>query len=244
MIRSSRVTAIFSLLLSLCGLIQAAQHPHRVTVFLPADLVSEKVEAHYVLYGPFGAYGGTASPKADSQSVEIRTVVDGKPASQVRMFVWAAGCRIATFDVPLPEFSDVYLFFPCIPLSTISLIGQINDPDLLRKKPAEVRVDYLDSWACGFFDFADCMVPQFSLGIAKPDAEGIFEIDLPDFSADPISSGADDKAEIQFVLREIGTWNLIAFLEPTSEELRTPAGALRPASSYPQNLVFVPRKVK
>jgi hypothetical protein len=176
-------------------------------------------------------------PKPYSLSYQIPTYVDGKAAGQIKGFIWASGCRMATFDAPLLNRSDVQEYFSCSPLGTITLYGRIPVDDLQGKKPMEVRFDYMASWACRFFGLADCMVPQIELGTVKPDADGAFEIELPDFSADPICS------ELQVVLREIETWNLAAFLEPETETLRTPGNALKIVPSYPHNLLFSARKI-
>ena len=107
----------------------------------------------------------------------------------------------------------------------------------------EVRIDYMASWACRFFGLADCAVPQIELGTVKPDVDGAFEIELPDFSSDPISSDSEGGAELQLVLREVKTGNLAAFLEPEMGMLRTPGNALKIVPSYPQNLFFSARKI-
>jgi len=149
------------------------------------------------------------------------------------------GCRIATFDVAI-QLSDIREFYACRPQATVKLVGNILDTALLEKKPAEIAVDYLAAWACDFFGLSDCLVPQILLGAVKPNASGRFEMSLPDFGADPTSSHPGG-AEFEFVLREAETWNRIAFLQPEGQKLRTTAG-LKPASSYPEPVIFVARK--
>jgi len=89
----------------------------------------------------------------------------------------------------------------CSPVPTVTLEGKISPASLLGDKNANVSVNYMAGWACGFFGLADCMVPQISLGTAKPDAEGIFKIELPDLSADSNLSGSNDGTELQLILR-------------------------------------------
>jgi hypothetical protein len=168
---------------------------------------------------------------------------EGKPAGEIKLFAWAPGCRIETFDIPLQAL-DAQESYSCTPLSTVTLVGQIDDATLARRKRAEIHVDYLAGWACDFFGLADCMVPQISLGTANVDANGGFEIDLPNFAADPIASDSKFRSQFQLVLREVKTWNPIAFLSPESRMLRTPGGALRPATSYPQLMGFVARRTR
>ena len=87
------------------------------------------------------------------------------------------------------------------------------------------------------------MVPQIEVGRVKPDADGTFEIDLPDFAADSVASGSEGGAELQFVLREV-KGNTVAFLAPETETLRTITRGLKIVPSYPQDLVFSTRKVE
>jgi len=235
------VTAL-TLLLAAGVAAQASQEQRKVNVVLLGGVPSEKVHITYYLYGPFGAYGSVTAPKPDSPSYPIPTYVDGKPAGQIKGFIWAPGCKLATFDATPEDLADVQEYFSCTPSGTVTLSGRIRTADLRGKKPTEVRVDYIASWACRFFGLADCMVPQIELGTASPDAGGAFEIELPDFSADSVCSDSEGGAQLRVILREAKTWNLVAFLEPATETLRTPAGTLKIAPSYPQNLLFSARK--
>jgi hypothetical protein len=240
--RRATFVAAAVLLVAANGLAQTAPQLPNVTITLPPDVPSEKVWVQYVLYGPFGASGSDVARKVGSQLLQIRAAVGSRPAEQIKMFVWAPGCKIETFEMPIQKFSDIQESFSCSPLSTVALVGQISGTYLHGKKSAEVRVDYLAPWACNFFGLVDCMVPQLSLGTANPDDRGVFQIEIPDFSADPISSDSENGAELQVVLREVKTWNLIAFLEPELQTLRTPGGGLKVVPSFPQNLVFSARK--
>jgi hypothetical protein len=218
----------------------AAQRPPKVGIVLPADVPPDKVTIQYYLYGSFGASGRAASAELVSRSFEILPSVEGKTAYRLKLFAWAPGCQIATFDVAI-EVSDVQKSYSCSPQSMVTLVGKIRDTGLLRERPAEISVLYVADWACGFFGLSDCEVPQISLGTAKPDASGRFEIALPDFAADPTSSKPGG-ADFQIVLRQAETWNPIAFLQPEEQKLRSAAGALKPAPSYPQPVVLVARK--
>jgi hypothetical protein len=231
----------FALILAVGGFVRAEAQLPRVIITLMPDVPYERVFGHYVLYGPFGAQGGFVR-KPSSRAIQIPIVVEGKPASQIKMFIGAPGCKTATFDIAILNLLDTQESFSCNPAPTVTLVGQIRPASLLRNKDATVSVDYMAGWACGFFGFGDCMVPQISLGTVKPDTDGIFKIDLPDFSADPIGSDADSGTGLQFILRDAKTYNILAFLDPESETLRNPSGALRISMFYPQNAVFVARR--
>src|SRR5579872_4179569 len=234
-----RVQRLFlsSLILAVGGIARSEAQLPKVSITLTPDVPYEKVFGHYVLYGDFGAQGGFVQ-KPRSRTIQVPAVVDGKPAAQIKVFLGAPGCKMAMFDIPIQNLLDTRESFSCSPAPTISLVGQISPASLLRDKNAIVSVDYLAGWACRFFGLADCMVPQISLGKVEPDLEGVFKIELPDFSADFIASDSGDGAELQLTLRDARSNNILAFLEPESEPLRLASGNLRISSSYPPNVVF------
>ncbi len=240
---TQRVRGLFlsSLILVLSGLVRAGAQLPTVSLTLTPDVPYEKVFGHYVLYGGFGAQGGFLK-KPRSRTIQIPAVVEGKPVSQIKMFIGAPGCRMATFDIPVLDLSHTEESFSCSPAPTVILEGRISPASLLHNKNPEVSVDYMAGWACRFFGFMDCMVPQISFGPAKPDARGIFKIELPDFSADSNPTDSNDGTGLRLILRDARTYNILAFLEPESETLRTVSGNLRISSLYPQNVVFVARQ--
>ena len=192
----------FALILAVGGFVRAEAQLPRVIITLMPDVPYERVFGHYVLYGPFGAQGGFVrkpSSRADSDSDRSRRQTS-KPDQDVYR-----GARMQDGDLRYchPKYLlDTQESFSCNPAPTVTLVGQIRPASLLRNKDATVSVDYMAGWACGFFGFGDCMVPQISLGTVKPDTDGIFKIDLPDFSADPIGSDADSGTGLQLILRD------------------------------------------
>src|SRR5258708_39583577 len=216
----SFVLAVYLALL-LVGSVNArpAQYP-RVTIILPEGIPSEKVVVQYVLYGSFGASGNFVPSRPNSRSLEIRTSIASKAANRIKMFVWAPGCKIATFEMALHNSSDIDEPFLCAFLPKVRLEGKIGS-ELRTKQNAEVSVIYSAEWACTFFGFFDCMIPQIQLGTAKLDVNGTFAIEIPDFASDPIASPSIDGAELHLLLREAKTWNHIANLEAEVAEFRT-----------------------
>jgi len=241
-VRPIAIAATLALPLAAGANAQTSQEPRSLNVVLLGGVPSEQVHITYYLYGSFGAYGGVTAPIPGASFYQIPTYVDGKAAGQIKGFIFASGCSMALFDITLIDAADVQQYFSCSPLGTITLLGRIRPAELQGKEPMEVRFVYMASWACRFFDLADCAVPQIEVGAVKPDADGAFEIELPNFKADPISSDLAGEAELQVVLRQIKTWNLAAFLEPETEALRAPDRTLRIVPFYPQNLLFLARK--
>src|SRR5262249_12148016 len=96
-----------------------------VSVSLPSEVLSETVQISYFLIGPFGGYGGYAAQRTGVHSYEIPTMVDGKAASEIRMIIYASGCEIQQFVLPLGEHSRVSQEFPCQHAESVNLSGKI-----------------------------------------------------------------------------------------------------------------------
>jgi hypothetical protein len=233
--RHCRIVLIL-VFLTVSAVSQVVQRGPKVVIILPVEVPSDKVDLQGYLYGTFGAFGVQHVRVAQNmRSLAIETAVKGKVADRLKLLAWAPGCEIATFDIAIQQ-ADVQEFFSCNPLSTATLAGRISASSLPQKEHAEIDVRYLADWACDFFGLLDCQVPMILIATATPDRDGRFEVRLPDFAADSTSSRPGG-AEFDFMLREIRTGNLIAWLWPESPSLRG-LGGLKPASSYPQPTVF------
>src|SRR5882762_6123396 len=100
--------------------------------FTPPDMLSETVQISYFLIGPFGGHGGYATGRAGVHSYEIPALAEGKAATEIRMIVYAPGCEIQTFVIPLAGDSRVSQEFPCQRVETVKLSGQIVPDALVR----------------------------------------------------------------------------------------------------------------
>jgi hypothetical protein len=241
MSRQRAFVAALILFSAITAFTQTALDSPKFTVAFQSGVPLEKVWVQYVLYGPFGAHGDFVRDPVP-QVLQVPTVVEGKHARQIKMIVWAPGCRMSTFDFPLKQSSDDQESFSCSPVPTVTLVGRISPAIKLPKKEIAISVDYVAGWACNFFGLSDCMVPQIPLGMTPPDPDGAFQIEVPDFSVDPIASDLECGTHLQLTLHEAKSFNVIAFLEPESDPPRTNGNSLKISSFYPQNLVFIARK--
>ena len=240
------VCCIFAIFLGLAALLpRTPQTPTKAEVFpsvsisLPPSIPSETVQISYFLRGPFGGYGGYAAQRAGVHSYEIPASVEGKAATEIRMIVYASGCEIQTFDIPLAEDSRVKQEFPCQRVATVKLSGQIVPNELVRDNNAELVVMYMAYWAHGFYGIADGIVTEFRLATVTPDANGMFQVDLPYFIADAAAPPSERRAGFWLMLCESRTSNHIASdLEPEVLELRLEGHGLRIRSHYPDGLKF------
>ncbi len=213
-----------------------------VSVVLPANVPSETVQISYFLIGPFGGYGQHTKQQPGLHSYQTSFLVEGKPAREIRMIIYASGCEIETFVLPLREHSRVEQEFECRPAASVQLSGQIMPAELARKDHAELAVHYMAYWAHGFFGIADGMVTEFQLATVTPDANGVFQVNLPYFCATPPDSSPQPRATLRLSLRDSKTGNNLAHnLEPEMPELRPKDHGLQILSRYPDGLKFTAR---
>ena len=210
-----------------------------VLIALPRNIPSETVQISYFLVGPFGGHGGYTTDRTGVHSYEIPTLVDGKAATEIRMIVYAPGCEIQRFVVPLTEHSRASQEFTCQPVETVGLSGHIVPDKLVRDTNAELVVTYMAYWAHGFYGIADGFVTGFHVATVSPDANGMFQVDLPYFSVDAEASSSEQRASFRLMLRDAKTGNHIASnLEPEKQELRLQDHGLQVRSQYSDDLIF------
>jgi hypothetical protein len=211
-----------------------------VSVLLPPNIASETVQISYFLIGPVGAYGSYTKPEPGLQTYNIPTSVEGKPASEIRIIVYAAGCEIKTFVLPLTEVPSVEQEFECERASTVELSGQIVPVELARRDNAELVVEYMAYWAHGFFGITDGIVTEFRVASVSPDSNGVFQVQLPYFSSD-VAASSPREASFRLMLIDSKTWNPLASeLESELPDLRLKGHGLPIRSHYPDGLKFTP----
>jgi len=207
----------------------------KVRIVLPEGVPSEKVYVRYGLRQPRGTYPShVARTPAGVSSVEISA-----PTDRFKALVWAPGCKMKGFDVPVEE-ADIELQFACDPLKTVTLRGRVKSVDMIG--PMTLSVDYSGMIACLWRDDSKSgwLVSCSGLDIkgvatAEVAPDGSFEIELPDFNNDPIVSHA--RRELDFWLSGIKG---MPFLVPES----SPTNTFKIAGSYPAEVIFVPLDFK
>lgn len=230
-----------------------------VSILLPPDIPSESVQIAYYLVGPFGGSRSYTDKKEGLQAYEIPTSEPSEmielnqsleretgrkagsgPATQIKIIVYAPGCEIETFDLPLTPDSRVEEQFDCQPVAMVPLSGQIEPEELVRGKKAELIVTYEATWSYKFFNIKDGADTDFQLASVSPDVDGKFQVDLPYFKIDAEQSSPEYAASFSLTLRDPETWNPIANdLEPASPEYMTEEHTLRVQPYYPTNLKFI-----
>jgi len=75
-------------------------------------------------------------------------------------------------------------------------------------------------WANHFFGIVDGPVTEFLVAKTKPDSDGSFRLDIPDFGADKTGSTYSGGASLRFTLRDSKTLNPIALnLSPPASRI-------------------------
>ena len=206
-----------------------------VSITLPPNVPSHTVQISYFLVGPFGGYGGYAAQQFNVTSYQIPTTFDGKSATEIRAIVYASGCEIQEFVIPLTAQSPVSREFTCQRVEEVKLSGQIVPNELAKYGNAELVVTYMAEWAHSFFGIAEGPVTHFELAAVSPHADGHFDVNLPLVSHEPTKS----PSSLCLMLRDARTLNHIASnLEPDDTELRSEDRCLRIRTSYPAEMKF------
>ena len=209
-----------------------------VSISLPPNVPSETVQIVYHLIGPFGGYGGYSQQKAGVRSYEIEASLEGKAATEAKLIVYSPGCELETYVVRLSDVTKVTRKFECTRAETVTLVGQVVPPSLVQEKNAELIINYSAIWAHGFFGIMDGAVAEFRMATAYPDADGMFQVDLPVFRGDAVSSSPERRASFRLILRDSKTWNHIAALEPEETDLQIVDHSLRIEMHYPRGVKF------
>ena len=223
------MSRLFSTILALVNLslTLAAQDRPRVSLALPPGIDSETVHIEYFLTGPFGGYGSFVHPEKGKASYDIDPFVEGRAANNIKIVAYFPGCEVATLDFTFSG-APVERALDCRPLGSVLLRGQIVPSSLTKNQNAEIEVSYLAMWSHSFFGIMDGPVTTFRLGAVRPDSDGAFEIMLPDlYQQSRLRDGA-----IEFILRDIKTGNIIAFLKP-GEAMPNSPNWLSVQASYP-----------
>jgi hypothetical protein len=213
----------------------------KVRIVFPKGL-SEKTSMTYGLHDAVPAnshrYLGV-SLHAGHTFVEIPATTD-----RFRALVWAPGCKMKHFDVPV-EKSDVELQFACDPLNTVPFYGRVKGVEV--GDSAIISVSYmavgtcmwLDGWTAaskGMF-CCSCGGPQiWEIATAAVAPDGTFKMELPDFGDDPIVSG-DSSAELEF--RISGLQGYFILQPQPSKGIETKAVSIGVAPSYPAGVTFL-----
>jgi hypothetical protein len=92
-----------------------------------------RTEVRYFLTGPFGGYGAFVRGAEADGTYRIPLTQNGKPANTLKAILYARGCQFSLISMDLATTPTRSAMFECLPLSTITLSGQVSPPPSGRK---------------------------------------------------------------------------------------------------------------
>ncbi len=213
--------------------------PAPFEIRLPSEVRSEQVQVRYYLTGPFGANGGFLKAEPERNSYLIETSVNHQAADSLRVILYAPGCQIVTLSIDSISEAEKGADVNCEDLPPMTFNGRVDLPEALRARPYEVEITYMAYWAHRYFRIADGPVTSFILARVQPDEGGAFHVELPNFNKDAVTASYRRDAGLQFIARELGTGNIVAFLAPVNAHDNDSRDlAIKP--KYPAEVIFKP----
>jgi hypothetical protein len=204
----------------------------QVVIHLPPGVPSETVFIRYVRAGE--KFGGWVRSQAGVSSYAIGASIGAIPATGLKAVIYAPGCAIQTVDLRLTGPKDEEYAFLCKPLASVRIEGRLIEARSLREIGAVIQARYIARWAHSFLGLKDDSVLVIPVGETKSlDADGHFEISLPDLFHDQLAGSAD--GDLQFWVRDKTGENLIAQLIAKGA---TRLGGYKIPRQYPSELVF------
>jgi hypothetical protein len=184
--------------------------------------------------GKFGGWGGYVRPFDGGTEWHILTSYEGVPADALKAYVFCLGFRVRTIDIPNLSVQQTRHFeLQLQPLGTLPFVGRVLGSITEDYRAIEVSAHFSPSWSCDFFGLPDCLTSEWLLGTTELRKDNIFEIDVPDFLADPVISSTTYPGGLSFRLRD-GKTGTTYRLEPTASTRPVPL-----ASAYGEHLFVV-----
>ena len=235
--RLKRVSKSISLLIVLAVCCAAQSFTIRTTG------VTGDVQVQYFLTGSFGGFGSPVR-EADPDGayrIPLRPPnldsFDLYPARTLKAIVWSSGCQFQLMSVDLVADFHRDVLYECHPLPTITLSGAISPP-LTAAGPLDVEVRYIAFWNHRFFGILDGPVTDFLVAKAPLQSGARFEINIPDFSKDPITT-EKPAATLQLRVLEHKSWNSVATLAAPADLRDRNTNQMKILPRYDSPRVFV-----
>ena len=205
---------------------------------IPDNVPSENVFIRYVFSGD--DLGGWVDARPGVPSYRIST--NGRRGGTIRAVLYAPGCAIETLDLALRAAANPTHTFDCKPIGTVSLRGRLTRTDWMDGRDLRLQARYVARWAPSFLGLK-LLVPMIVPlnGRVAADADGRFDMTLPDFAQDPQSGSSDHTGEVQIWAVDPLHGTEIAHLIPVGKSNSgNRTGSLRIEPAYPTEVVFDP----
>ena len=196
---------------------------------------TDRIEVRYHLTGAFGGYGGYVPDPDNDGAYRIPLEQDGKPAKSLKGILYAPSCQFVILSVDLLSDPTRSATFECRQLPTTTVQGRISLPPS-GDVSLDVTISYLAFWDHEFFGIKDGQVQSFSMGKAPLNADGRFQVQIPDFSKDRVTNQMQDACLLVRVERH-SNGSIVEQLVP-SADLQYQKIGLKILPSYNSEIAF------
>jgi hypothetical protein len=205
-----------------------------IRIVVPRNIDMGTCKFQYLLFGPFGAYGGSVQSRSDVSEYRLETAHEGSAVESLRAFVACPGYQVEAIVLDsLAPSESRRLALSLKPLPSVRFAGVIRGFATPEIQHRFVDVDYTPSWICGFFELIDCLLGRWTLATVPIESDSTFTAALPDLLRDPIIGSfrtQSDFGELSFRIRDQRTGNPIFTLKPAASA--QPRGGLQLQTSY------------
>jgi hypothetical protein len=215
-----------------------ARPEYYIAIGIPDSVNSDSVFIRYILAGE--ELGGWVQPRAGVSSYIIDTTREGQSASRIKAVLYAPGCAIQTFDIPLSNSNNPQYSFVCLSLTNVWITGKLKQSDRMAGREVKLQARYIARWAQAFLGM-DAHIPlTIPIGdAAYLSADSSFRLSVPDLARDPLAG--DRPGELQIWAKDKATGDDVAELTPKlAQTIGTRTGGLNIRREYPPDTVFVP----
>jgi hypothetical protein len=229
------LTLAVTILPSPQSLAQLSSGNDPIRVVLPRSVETRSCRLQYFLVGPFGRYGGHATPRPEASGFEIETVHEGVAVERLHAILSCLGYQIETmaFDsLPIVDGRTVHV--NPRPLGTVRFRGVVRGLTLQQVEVLYVDVDYTPWWTCEFFQLPDCSLSPWRVASVELDTDGRFSAILPNFAQDAIIRSFKHPGEFAFRIRDQQTGNPLFELKAAGSNW----GRVPVADKYPGEQMF------
>lgn len=136
------------------------------------------------------------------------------PSTHIRAILYAPGCQLQTFDLPITELRAYNYSFQCHAVPQTEIQGVVTRADRLSTYSWAIQARYVAGWAPQFFGYDDgtaTVIPLESTSNFDP-RDLTFRLSMPDLSQDVLANSQNHPGQIQIWAQDAKTGKRIAKL--------------------------------
>lgn len=206
------------------------------TIAVTAPTAAKEVQVRYVFTDELPTHelvvGSTWANSTADNKIVIKADIPDKSARSFAAIAYAPGCQFVTISIYDLTPDSRQSEFQCQKLPATRLAGRA-DVSEFGGRELTVELLYEIDWAREFFAAPGISVSPLSLGKADVRSDGSFDLDVPDFSADPLWQSLSHNATLAFSISYIRDGARIAMPLQPSGSLAT-GHKLKVAATYPE----------